>query len=117
MRVENFMYVKANPECNRGPAISFYWKYDKENKQVVFTAAFCSKQDIFSKKIARAICRGRFEKGYVDRFYLPSSNPNFDYPKNRDVIDKLVELYNEGSISWEKIIPGGRIPDYFPSKI
>ncbi|GIU68992.1 MAG: hypothetical protein KatS3mg002_0228 [Candidatus Woesearchaeota archaeon] len=117
MRKENFLHVKMNPESNYGPAITFYWQYDSKEKKVLFTAALCSKHDIFSKKIAREICRGRMRKGYVDQFPMVSDNLKYDYPKNKDVINEIIHLYNEDKISWECILKGARVPNYFDKYI
>lgn len=82
-------------------------KLDKEKNTISMAASFCSKKDVFSKKLARTIATGRLNTGNCLMTVLPPEEKLTHKQISNIIIKRLILLDNVPSWAtkvWEKSI-------------
>lgn len=101
--IENvrYIYFGHNPEKNthRG-IVSVGYKFDLENKDLIYSAAFCSPKDRFSKKEARNKIQIRMENGKFRKIKKSKFDKLTREPKYADCI---TYIHNDLGLGTEKV--------------
>lgn len=67
-----FTHIRAVIDPALGPlakgGATVAWKYDDENKRIVYSTALCSAKDNFCRRTGRAVSAGRLKRSLLDFF-------------------------------------------------